>query len=305
MQLRFRNEHIGDESCVEEVNCRAFGSMDEANIVCLMRRYHPSFDPRYSIIAWDSDAAVGHILGTPLQMRLMGQNMHAVAIGPVAVVPEYQKRGIGGQLLTAMHNLARQEGFALAFLYGHPTYYPRYGYQACFGGAHVTIDTNLLPPPTMTFRRMPVHTADIPWLVERHAAELANVDFAWPWGATLAEWTMPAMNCLLWWTMDGRRAAYTMTRQGRNNCQLLLADDPALAREVLATIRPSRLEHHPAGWLASQVLDPAWGTAHAEAFTAAMAYELQPGVLQPYLDARAAGERLPGATMFPLAFLAC
>ncbi len=96
-----------------------------------------------------------------------------------------------------------------------------------------------------------------------------------------------------------------MTRQGRNSCKLLLADDPALAREVLACIRPPALEHHPSGWLARQVIDPVWGTAHAEAWSAAMACELQPGVLQPYLDARTAGERLPGMAMFPLPFLAC
>ena len=305
VDLQFRSEHLGDEAAIEEVNCRAFACMDEPHVVHLMRQYHPGYDPRYSVLAWDGEAAVGHILGTPLNMRLMGKNVRAVGIGPVAVMPGYQKRGIGGQLLSHIHDLARREGFALTFLYGHPTYYPRYGYQACFGGAHVTIDRELLPKPTMTFRRLPVRQADIPWLVERHAAELADVDFGWPWGTCLSEWTIPAMNCLMWWSMDGRRAAYTMTRQGHDTCKLLLADDPALAREVLATIRPATLDHHPAGWLARQVLDPAWGTAQAEAWSAAMAYELQPGVLQPYLVARTSGERLPGMTMFPLPFLAC
>jgi predicted N-acetyltransferase YhbS len=305
MELRLHGEQDGDASAIEEVNCRAFGSMGEAHIVRLMRRYYPCYDPRYSVVAWDGTAAIGHTLGTPLTMRLMGKNTRAVAIGPVAVIPEYQQCGVGGQLLTFVHELARQEGFALAFLYGHPTYYPRYGYQACFGGAHVSIDRDVLPQPTMTFRQMPVHNADIPWLVERHAAELADVDFAWPWGATISEWTIPPMNCLMWWTADGRRAAYTMTREGRQSCKLLLADDPMLAREVLASIRPATLEHHPAGWLARQVLDSAWGVAQAEAWSAAMAFELQPGVLQPYLDARATGERLPGMTMFPLPFQAC
>ncbi len=264
MELRLHGEQIGDEAAIEEVNCRAFGSMDEAHIVRLMRRHHPAFDPRYSVVAWHGEEAVGHTLGTPLTMRLMSKNIRAVAIGPVAVVPENQKCGIGGKMLAFVHHLARREGFALAFRYGHPTYYPRYGYQACFGGAHVTIDTDLLPRPTMTFRRMPVHAADIPWLVERHAAELADVDFAWPWGPAISEWTMSATNCLMWWTSDGQRAAYTMTRKGRTSCKLLLADDPALACEVLATIRPPTLEHHPSGWLARHVLDPAWGTVHAE-----------------------------------------
>jgi putative acetyltransferase len=305
MELRLRHERLGDAPDIEEVNCRAFGSMDEANIVRLMRDTHPAFDPRYSVVAWDGEAAVGHILGTPLTMRLMGADVRAVAIGPVAVVPERQKHGLGGQLLRTIHDLARGEGFALTFLYGHPTYYPRHGYRACFGGSHIDINTLALPYPTMAFRRMPVRETDLPWLVERHAVELADVDFAWPWGPSLSEWTMPAMNCMMWWTEDGRRAAYSMTRQGRGSCKLLLAEDPYLAREVLATIRPKQLEQHPAGWLAREALTPDYASSQAEAWTAAMAYELRPGVLDAYLAARATGTREAGATMFPLAFLAC
>ncbi len=203
MELRCTGERFGDEASIDDVNCRAFGKMDEAHIVRLMRRYHPAFDPRYSVTAWDGDDAVGYVLGTPLTMRLLGGSMCAVAVGPVAVVPEYQRRGIGGLLLNYIHEQARREGFALTFLYGHPGYYPRYGYRACFGGAHIAIDTDLLPQPTLTFRRMPVRAADIPWLVERHAEELADVDFAWPWGTSLSEWTIPAINSLMWWTLDG------------------------------------------------------------------------------------------------------
>lgn len=305
MELRLRHERLGDAPVIDDVNCRAFGSMDEPNIVRLMRDRHPGYDPRYSVIAWDGETAVGHALATPLRMRLMGAYVPVVALGPIAVVPECQKRGIGGELIRFLHDRARREGFALATLYGHASYYPRHGYRACYGWGHATIDVATLPQPSMTFARTPVRPADIPWLRARQEAEWADVDFTAPWGSALSEWTMPGMNCMMWWTADGRRAAYTMTRQGRNTCKLLLADDPALAREVLATIRPAKMDHHPAGWLVREVFDPAWGTAQADAFDAAMACELQPGVLDAYLAARASGERLPGMMLFPLPFLAC
>lgn len=86
---------------------------------------------------------------------------------------------------------------------------------------------------------------------------------------------------------------------------MLLAEDPALAREVIATIRPATIEHHPSGWLARNVLDPTWATCEVELSQAAMACELQEGVLQPYLQALESGKRLPGFTRFPLPFLAC
>jgi hypothetical protein len=152
---------------------------------------------------------------------------------------------------------------------------------------------------------MSVRPDDIPWLVERYAAEWNDVDFAWLWGGGLGEWTIPLVSAVIWWTPDGRRAAYTVTRGGRSSCRLLLAEDPDLARDVLATVRPASLDHHPSGWLARNALDPAWAVASVKTGDPAMACELQPGVLAPYVRAVSAGQRAPGFVMFPLPFMAC
>jgi hypothetical protein len=37
--------------------------------------------------------------------------------------------------------------FPLDFLAGHPSYYPRHGYRACFGWAHIKVDVEKLPAP--------------------------------------------------------------------------------------------------------------------------------------------------------------
>jgi len=305
MSIELRGERAGDEDAIDEVNCRAFGNMDEANIIRLMRQYSPLFDRKFSITAWDGDQMVGHALFTPARLRLMGRTISAMALGPIAVLPERQKTGIGGQMIRYGHDLGRREGVALAFLYGHPSYYPRHGYRACFGFGKVTVDTDRLPAATRKLRTMPVRPADVPWLVERHAAEWADVDFGWLWGESLQEWWIPGLNVMMWWTQDGRRAAYTVGLPGRGRCKMLLADDPALAREVIATIRPAALEHHPAGWLARDALDGEWATAEAKPSNAAMACELQEGALRPYLEAVESGRRSPGFTLFPLPFLAC
>ena len=305
MSIEIRNERIGDEDAIDLVNCTAFGSMDEANIVQLMRLYSPAYDRRYSVVAWDGDEPVGHTLFTPAALRLMGQTVPALAVGPVAVRPEWRRKGIGGDMLSLGHELGRREGFAFAFLYGIPDYYPRVGYRACYGVAKVTIDVDKLPKATMSFQNRPVLAADIPWLVERWRIEWADVDFGWLWGSSRHEWHIPGMNARMWWTADGRRAAYTMDKAGRGRCKVMLADDPELARQVLATMRPKTLEHHPSGWLAQHALQTEWAACKAERITAAMACELQPGALDPYIKALEAGERLPGFTMFPLPFLAC
>jgi putative acetyltransferase len=303
--IELRSERIGDEHAIDVVNCAAFEEMAEANLVRLMRKYYPMYDARFSITAWDGGEMVGHTLFSPARIRLMGETVPALAVGPVAVLPERQRTGLGGAMLRYGHELGRREGFALAFLYGHPSYYPRHGYVACYGFGKAAIDKDKLPAPQGKYRRMPVRAADIPWLVQRHAAEWADVDFGWLREASLGEWTIPFINAMIWWTDDGRRAAYTLTTGGRDSCKMLLADDPALARDVIATIRPATMEHHPSGWLARHVLEPLWSSCAAKASDAAMVCELRPGVLAQYRQALAAGKRPPGFAMFPLAFMAC
>jgi len=306
--VHLRGEQAGDEDAIDEVVCTAFGHMNEANLVRLLRRHCPTFAPRYSVTAWGGDRLVGHTLLTPVRIHLMGQTLPALLVAPVAVVPDRQREGIGAQMLRYGHDLGRDEGYGLAFLHGHPSYYPRLGYRSCYGSALMTIDTEKLPQPSMGFIRRPVQASDLDWLVRRHQAEHAEVDFATAWGAHLEEWTLPIVDALVWWTDDGRRAAYTVATNCATHGQhyrLVLAEDPELAREVIATARPTRLSHHPAGWLASEVADPQWATARVEASSAAMAYELQQGVLSPYLEAVASSQRQCGAGLDPLPFLIC
>jgi predicted N-acetyltransferase YhbS len=57
----------------------------------------------------------------------------ALAIGPVAVLPELQYRGIGSALMGAAMGLAIARGVPALVLLGHDTYYPRFGFVAARG----------------------------------------------------------------------------------------------------------------------------------------------------------------------------
>ena len=301
--VTIRPEQPGDEDMIDGIVCAAFDEMDEANLIRMMRQHYPAFDARYSLTAWERNTLVGHMLMSPARIRLMGQTVLALAIGPVAVLPGRQRKGIGALLMQHGHEIGKRDGFALTFLYGHPSYYPRFGYRACFGLAKATVDTEKLPQSKHKFHKSPVRRGDIPWLVERQNTEWQDVDFGWLWGTSLSEWALPFVNAVIWHTEDGRRAAYTAGPAGRDRGFLMFADDPQLAREVLYTVRPPLLRHHPSGWLAKHVLDPAWSTAEATASPAAMACELQEGILSPLLTALTRDERPPGYTLYPLPFL--
>jgi putative acetyltransferase len=54
----------------------------------------------------------------------------AVALAPVAVLPDFQKRGIGGELIRRGLDLLKQKGERIVIVLGHPEYYPRFGFSA-------------------------------------------------------------------------------------------------------------------------------------------------------------------------------
>lgn len=305
MILEIRGERPADAPSIDNVVSDAFGTMDEANLVRGLRDHYPAFDARLSLTAWADDEMVGHALFTPAMVRIMGATLPAVSLGPIAVKKALQKKGIGSQLIRHGHELAGRLGFRFAFLLGHPTYYSRFGYKESFGFGKIKLDISKLPKPGRKFRIQPVLPADIPWLVERFETEWQDVDFNWRFGTALSEWRLPFLNARMWWTEDGRRAAYTVDLPGPAKCRMLLADLPDLAREVIFTIRPPSLEQHPSGWLAKNAISSNWGTAEAKSSPAAMACPLQEDVLDPLWKERASDSRPPGACFFPLPFLAC
>lgn len=87
----------------------------------------PSARPIISLIVLMDEKPVGHILFTAVHLK--PETSHRASIlAPLAVVPVYQRTGIGGMLVSeGLSNLARS-GVNLVFVLGHPSYYPRFGF---------------------------------------------------------------------------------------------------------------------------------------------------------------------------------
>jgi len=56
-----------------------------------------------------------------------------LAIGPVAVLPDVQRRGIGSALMATAASLAVARAVPALVLLGHPSYYPRFGFESARG----------------------------------------------------------------------------------------------------------------------------------------------------------------------------
>ena len=65
-----------------------------------------------------------------LTVRVEGRPPRAVALAPLAVLPERQRQGIGSRLVAASIEAARGLGVEAIVVLGHPAYYPRFGFSA-------------------------------------------------------------------------------------------------------------------------------------------------------------------------------
>lgn len=127
--LLIRPETPTDFAAVAQVLQQAFPGPQEAVLVGQLRR-RPDFRPELSLVAETAGAVVGHILLTPIHIEPAagGAPTSSLALAPVAVLPAWQRQGIGARLIVAGLAAARSGGFGSVVLLGHPGYYPRFGF---------------------------------------------------------------------------------------------------------------------------------------------------------------------------------
>jgi len=122
-----REAFDSDLDAVMAVESAAFGSDEEAGLVADLLA-DPSAMPYASLLAFDGDRAVGHILFT--KANLMPSYPITISIlAPLAVIPGEQKKGIGGALIEHGLKMLSESGVYLVFVLGHPSYYPRFGFE--------------------------------------------------------------------------------------------------------------------------------------------------------------------------------
>jgi len=121
--IEIREERSDDVAAVREVNRRAFGQDQESNIVDALRTNGAAL---LSLVATVNGQVAGHIMYSPLTVA---ENVLGVALGPMAVVPEYQRQGIGTQLIEAGNRKIKDAGYPFIIVVGHAEYYPRFGFR--------------------------------------------------------------------------------------------------------------------------------------------------------------------------------
>ena len=88
-------------------------------------RNSDNFVPELSLVAKKDDKVVGYILFTKIQIG----KYEELALAPLAVLPEYQRQGIGSKLIKEGHKIAKEMGYHYVVVLGSDKYYPKFGYE--------------------------------------------------------------------------------------------------------------------------------------------------------------------------------
>lgn len=161
--IEIASETPADVAAIHAVTIAAFlnaqhTSHTEQFIVDALRK---SGQLTVSLVAKVDGAVVGHVAISPVSISDGATGWYG--LGPISVVPEYQRRGIGSRLMYEVLRLLQERGASGCVLLGEPEYYNRFGFAA---------DPNLMLPGVQLehFQALSFGTSNPRGTVSYHAA---------------------------------------------------------------------------------------------------------------------------------------
>lgn len=127
MTIAIRRESPTDFASVRSLHHEAFQSDLEGKLVDELR----TCDARcISLVAEDDGRVVGHILVSSVTILTDAKSIRVQSLAPMGVLPAWQRKGIGSQLVQAALDECGRQGETIVVVLGHPDFYPRFGFSA-------------------------------------------------------------------------------------------------------------------------------------------------------------------------------
>lgn len=134
MNISIRLEEESDFEIVEYLTREAFWDVYRPgcseHLLVHKKRKIPAFVKELSYIACDKSKIVGNIIYSSARVVNEDNSEYEVlCMGPLSVLPAYQRRGVGSRLLQETLNKARQSGYKAVIIFGNPGFYERFGFK--------------------------------------------------------------------------------------------------------------------------------------------------------------------------------
>jgi putative acetyltransferase len=129
LKVAVRSETDADAGAIAEVTAAAFRTLEISNhteqfIISALRAAKAL---TVSLVAEVDGRVVGHIAFSPVAISDGTRNWYG--LGPVSVLPEYQRQGIGKALMQEGLSRLKNMNAQGCCLVGHPDYYGKFGFK--------------------------------------------------------------------------------------------------------------------------------------------------------------------------------
>lgn len=126
VKIRIREEAEDDPQYIRAIHIEAFGQTNEGNLVDELRSDKAV---TASLVAELKGRLIGHILFSLMTINRDDKTERIAGIGPMAVRPPHQKKGVGTHLVKEGIAECRRQRIELVCVLGHPEFYARFGFE--------------------------------------------------------------------------------------------------------------------------------------------------------------------------------
>lgn len=130
MPILIRSETSSDAEGITHLIKSAFAKVEFSNQTehFIVNALRDAGDLTYSFVAVDGERLIGHVAVSPIAASQPVKSWFG--LGPISVTPEYQRQGIGSQLVLYALEVLRRSGASGCVVLGDPAYYGRFGFKA-------------------------------------------------------------------------------------------------------------------------------------------------------------------------------
>lgn len=135
METSIRNETESDYRRVEEITREAFWNLhvpgcDEHYLAHVMRTHRDFIKDLDYVVLVDGELVGNIMFARSSVVNEKNAAVEVLTFGPVSVLPEYQKKGIGSSLIRHAMRRAGEMGYTAVIIYGNPKNYCRHGFKS-------------------------------------------------------------------------------------------------------------------------------------------------------------------------------